>query len=89
MSHPDFVTGLQIKAARTILDWTQADLARATGFTSRNIGNLENGRGRELHDPKYIVNVIGVLESAGITFISNRKKKWTGVLFASEEGQAH
>ena len=89
MSPPEFVYGRQLKAARILLDWTQADLARATGFTSRNIGNLENGRGRELHDPKYIVNVIDALESAGITFISDRKRKWTGVVFASEEGQAH
>ena len=37
---PDFYSGRQIKAARALLDWTQADLARATGFTSRNIGNL-------------------------------------------------
>ncbi len=89
MSSPDFCTASQIRAARALLDWTQADLARATGFTTRNIGNLENGRGRELHDPKYIVNVIDVLESAGITFISDRKRKWTGVVFASEEGQVH
>ena len=89
MSHPDFVTGLQIRAARALLNWTRADLADATGFTSRNIGNLENGRGRELVKPKYIVNVIDALESVGVTFISDRKRKWTGVLFASEEGQAH
>ena len=86
---PDFWSASQIRAARALLNWTQADLARATGFTSRNIGNLENGRGQELVDPKYIVGVLDVLESAGITFISDRKRKWTGVVFASEEGQAH
>ncbi len=89
MSPPDFVCSRQLKAARILLDWTQADLARATGFTSRNIGNLENGRGRELVDPKYIGNVIDVLESAGIMFISDRKRKLTGVVFAGEEGQTH
>ena len=89
MSHPDFVTGLQIRAARALLNWTRADLADATGFTSRNIGNLENGRGRELVKPKYIAGVIDVLESAGIMFISDRKRKLTGVVFAGEEGQAH
>ncbi len=89
MSPPDFCTVSQIRAARALLDWSQTDLASATGFTSRNIGNLENGRGRELHDPKYIVGVIDVLESAGIMFISDRKRKLTGVVFASEEGQVH
>ncbi len=56
MNAPDSYSAGQIKAARALLDWTQADLARATGFTSRNIGNLENGRGRELFEPKYIAH---------------------------------
>ena len=86
---PDFWSANQIKAARALLVWTQADLARAAGLTSRNIGNLENGRGRELVEPKYIMGVIDVLESAGIIFISDRKRKLTGVVFAGEEGQTH
>ena len=89
MNAPDSYSAAQIRAARALLDWTQADLARATGFTPRNIGNLENGRGRELFDPKYIAGVIDVLESAGIMFISDRKRKLTGVVFAGEEGQTH
>ena len=89
MNAPDSYSAAQIRAARALLDWTQADLARATGFTSRNIGNLENGRGRELFEPKYIMGVIDVLESAGIMFISDRKRKLTGVVFAGEEGQTH
>ena len=84
MSYPDFVSCLQLKAARTLLDWTQADLARAAGLTLRNIGNLETGKGS-----RYLENVIDVLEGAGITFISDRKRKWTGVVFASMEGEAH
>ncbi len=86
---PDFWSASQIRAARALLDWTQADLARATGFTSRNIGNLENGRGRELVDPKYIGRVIDALEGAGIVFVSDRKRKWTGVIFAGKEGPVH
>ncbi len=89
LHHPDFWSARQIKASRALLDWTQADLARATGFTSRNIGNLENGRGRELIEPKYIGGVIEVLEGAGITFVSDRERKWEGVIFASKKGYAH
>ncbi len=86
---PNFWSASQIRAARALLDWTQADLARATGFTSRNIGNLENGRGRELVDPKYIGRVIDALDGAGIMFVSARKRKLTGVIFAGKEGPAH
>ena len=54
MSHPDFVTGMQIKAAHALLGRTQADVAQATGLiTSRNIGNVERGRRREFLDPRY------------------------------------
>ncbi len=86
---PDFWSASQIRAARALLVWTQADLARAAGLTSRNIGNLENGRGRELLEPKYIVRVIDALEGAGIMFVSDRKRKLTGVIFAGKEGPAH
>ncbi len=86
---PDFWSASQIRAARALLDWTQADLARATGLTSRNIGNLENGRGRELLEPKYIGRVIDALEGAGIMFVSDRKRKLTGVIFAGKQGQTH
>ena len=86
---PDFWSASQIRAARALLDWTRADLARATGFTSRNIGNLENGQGRELIDPKYIGGVIDALEGAGIMFISDRKRKLTGVMFVGEKGALH
>ena len=86
---PDFWSATQIKAARALLVWTQADLARAAGLTARNIGNLENGRGRELVDPKYIGRVIDALDGAGIMFVSDQKRKLTGVIFAGEEGPAH
>ncbi len=86
---PDFWSASQIRAARALLDWTQADLARATGLTSRNIGNLENGRGRELVDPKYIGRVIDALDGAGIMFVSDQKRKLTGVIFAGKQGPAH
>ena len=89
MSFPEFVSSLQIKAARALLDWTQADLAEAAGIRPRIIGNLENNRGRERFDPKYITNVVATLEDAGITFISESKNKWTGVVFASREGEGH
>ena len=89
MSFPEFVSSLQIKAARALLDWTQADLAEAAGISARIIGNLENNRGRERFDPKYIGNVVATLEDAGIAFISDQKKKLTGVVFASREGEGH
>ncbi len=88
-SFPAFVTGLQIKAARALLDWTQADLAEAGGFSTRNIGNLENNRGQERYVLKYMMTVVATLEDAGIAFISDEKKKLTGVVFVSKEGEGH
>ncbi len=81
---PDFVSCLQLKAARTLLDWTQADLARAAGVTLSRIGNLETAK-----SSRGLENVIDALENAGITFISDRKHARTGVVFASEKSQAH
>ena len=40
---PKFVTPLQIRAARALLDWTQIDLAKATGYSTTTIWRVERG----------------------------------------------
>ena len=40
---PKFVTPLQIRAARALLDWTQIDLAKAAGYSTTTIWRVENG----------------------------------------------
>ena len=38
------ITPEQIRAARGLLDWTQAELARAAGLSEVAVKNLERGR---------------------------------------------
>ena len=40
---PKFVTPLQVRAARALLDWTQIDLAKAAGYSTTTIWRVENG----------------------------------------------
>ena len=40
---PKFVTPLQIRAARALLDWTQIDLAKAAGYSTTTIWRVERG----------------------------------------------
>ncbi len=39
---PKFVTPLQIRAARALLDWTQTDLAKAAGYSTTTIWRVES-----------------------------------------------
>ncbi len=41
MQDPKYVTGTQIRAARILLDWTQADLARAAHISVRAVSAAE------------------------------------------------
>jgi DNA-binding XRE family transcriptional regulator len=59
-------TPAQIRAARALLDWTQADLAAKAGISPTSINTIE----REKGDPKLsTLNAIRhALEQAGIEF---------------------
>lgn len=56
-----FISIEQIKAARALLDWTQADLAEKSGINVDQVRNFESGRSRSL----------SVLESIFTTFTKN------------------
>jgi DNA-binding XRE family transcriptional regulator len=59
-------TPAQIRAARALLDWTQADLAAKAGISPTSINTIE----REKGDPKLsTLNAIRhALEQAGVEF---------------------
>jgi transcriptional regulator with XRE-family HTH domain len=57
----------QIKAARSLLTWSQADLARAARISLPALSNLE--RGAVMPRTRTIQNIQNALEGAGIEFI--------------------
>jgi len=59
----------QIKAARAMLDWSQEDLAQATGLSTTTIRNLETGT----ISPRNATNSIirQVIESAGLELLDS------------------
>jgi transcriptional regulator with XRE-family HTH domain len=60
----------QLKAARALLDWTQQDLARASGMHLNVINNIE--RGTTNPRQKTIEKLKKALEDQGIVFIGTR-----------------
>lgn len=63
------MTTPQLKAARALLDWTQADLAKAAGIHLNVINNLERG----MSDPRRqtVERLQKVLTGQGIIFIGS------------------
>ncbi|KJC60070.1 hypothetical protein UP10_15480 [Bradyrhizobium sp. LTSPM299] len=67
----------QSRGARGLLDWTQADLAKAATLGLATIKNFESGR-RET-TPANINAIKRALEEAGIEFIPAKGGKGIGV----------
>lgn len=63
---PD-LTPAQCRAARSLLDWTQGDLAMASMVTVSAIKNFEVGRSKLLRVSRK--SIVEALESAGIEFL--------------------
>src|SRR4051795_6072290 len=65
----DVITTRQIKAARALLGWSQADLAKRSGVSEPTVARLESMDGelggRELTAEK----IRAAIESAGVLFI--------------------
>ncbi len=61
------ITTAQIRGARGILNWSQADLAERTGISATSIGSIENG----VSTPRAntVSTIQRAFESAGIEFI--------------------
>ncbi len=66
------VTIRQIKAARALLMWTQADLASASGLSKGTISRLEAADGCLTTRLEASRKLCGVLEAAGVEFIDEK-----------------
>lgn len=75
----------QIRAARSLLDWTQDDLAARTGLSKFSIANLEGGKTSS--QKKTIDKIIKSLELAGVEFIDEgvRLKKDSLIIIDGED----
>jgi transcriptional regulator with XRE-family HTH domain len=67
----------QIRAAISLLNWENKDLAAACGVTDQSISNIKRGITRP--QPKILANIQNVLERNGIEFTEN-----SGVRFKSD-----
>lgn len=60
----------QIKAARALLDWSQSDLAAASGVSEPTIKRLESASGELGGRSDTTEKIVAALEAAGVTFIN-------------------
>lgn len=63
------ITTAQIRGARGILDWSQADLSERTGISSTSIGAIENNQ--TTPRASTLENLRKTFESEGIEFLEN------------------
>lgn len=72
MAEPSPVTARQCAAARMLLDWTQTDLAEASGASKRAISDFEAGKSSprrvtlDAIEAAFIVAGLRLLESGGV-----------------------
>jgi transcriptional regulator with XRE-family HTH domain len=60
----------QIRAARALLDWKQADLAKASKIGLATIQRLEKGQGIVSGHVTTVVQIQTALEKAGVVFLA-------------------
>lgn len=62
-----YITGKSIRAARSVLGWTQGDLAAKTGLSAVGIKNIEAGRTDSRISTMNAIQA--AFEQSGVTFI--------------------
>jgi predicted transcriptional regulator len=60
----------QVKAARSLLAWSQGDLAGASGISEPTIARLESQDGELGGRADTAAKIVAALESAGVEFIA-------------------
>lgn len=65
------LSGVQIKMARSALDWTLKDLADACGISEKTVRRLESETTIQSTTVKTLAMVQTTLEAAGIEFIGS------------------
>jgi transcriptional regulator with XRE-family HTH domain len=65
------ITDGQIRAARALLNWTQRQLADATGLTERTIRAVEDGKSSNY--AVTIKKIVSAFETEGVRFMNSEK----------------
>lgn len=73
------LTSQQIRAARALLGWKQADLAKKAGIGLATIQRLEGGSGPLMAHVSTALKIEGCLNKAGIRFIESDAEGGLGV----------
>ena len=73
------ICGEQIRAARSLLGWTQANLARKANVGLMTIKRLEGTSGEVRWTVESLVRVQNALEQAGIMFLAKNTEGGVGV----------
>ncbi len=63
------ITGIQIRAARAILNWSSEELARRVGSTRPTIHRIETTEGIPSTNAKTLIAIRDAFEAFGIEFI--------------------
>ncbi|AGH98351.1 helix-turn-helix transcriptional regulator [Micavibrio aeruginosavorus] len=79
------ITADQIRAARALKNWSQADLAERVDMATPSIGNIESGKHNPT--PQTQAAIIEAFEDAGIEFIDGgvRKKQDLVTIFEGDD----
>jgi transcriptional regulator with XRE-family HTH domain len=79
------ITAEQIRAARALLNWKQADLARQTGLSLPSINNIE----RSIGSPRVstLKTIQNALQAAGVAFLGNNGVQKHSEVFEMVEHQ--
>ena len=64
------ITSAQVRAARSAIDMTAADLALAVGISRQTVVKIESGNGIPSVNVHTLLSIKAVLEAQGIEFIT-------------------
>ncbi|PSC02683.1 transcriptional regulator [Alsobacter soli] len=64
------ITSEQLRAARALVRWEQADLAEATGLASGTVKRLERAPGPLAAQARTVDGIVKAFEAVGVTFTS-------------------
>ena len=81
------ITTAQIRGARGLLDWSQAELSRRTGISTTSIGNIESGNTQARESTLQIIRK--AFEDGGIEFMGSdgvRKRNLIVEVLSGAEG---
>ncbi len=74
----------QLRAARGLVDWSQSQLADASGVALSTVRRMENSEGRLRGTADNVWKVQQALEEAGVVFI-DENEQGPGVLLKKEK----